>query len=268
MKSKIFLFVCMLLLIAPSIQTNAREQKNDPTSDLPEQAGVYDVPEHPGLKLRVFVYHAKTDSRGKPGPAAPKRICGPTITLDPDSRSVVLPAGWKLPANWEYNLNPSSLPGNIGTKDLVTIAANSIKTWQLQTNGTITVNRGSDTLTTKASRDFKNIIAWGRTSGTALAVSYIWYQNGVAQEIDTIFNKNFSWYWSDPSQWPNGQTCAYSGVYDAQNILTHELGHTFGLDDMKTSNYADNTMYGYGSKEETKKNTLTSGDIAGMETIY
>ena len=81
-------------------------------------------------------------------------------------------------------------------------------------------------------------------------------------------NKRFNWYWSDPSSWPAGQICAYEGVYDAQNILTHELGHTIGLDDEYESSYINNTMYGYGSKGETKKNTLTTGDKNGALTLY
>ena len=81
-------------------------------------------------------------------------------------------------------------------------------------------------------------------------------------------NRRTSWGWSDPSDWPDGQTCALDGVYDAQNILTHELGHTMGLDDHYDAPYENNTMYGYGSRTETKKNTLTTGDITGVSKLY
>ena len=63
--------------------------------------------------------------------------------------------------------------------------------------------------------------------------------------------------------------CAYIESYDAQNILTHEIGHWFGLDDeYDATNYQNATMYGYGSKTEVKKNTLTDGDINGLRAIY
>jgi len=268
MKSRIILVIFMLLLLAPALQISAREQEINPALDLPEQAGVYNVPGRPGLKLRVFVYQAKNEKPGRPGSTTPEMICGSESALDPDSSSEVSPAGWKLPTTWSYNLNSASAPSNVGSTNLATIATNSFSAWQTQTGGTVTIERGLDASTTRAARDSQNIIAWGRTSGTALAVSYIWYLNGTALEIDTIFNKKFSWYWSDPDQWPVGQICAYSGVYDVQNILTHELGHTFGLDDEYANDYANNTMYGYGSKGETKKNTLTYGDIVGIDNIY
>jgi hypothetical protein len=41
-----------------------------------------------------------------------------------------------------------------------------------------------------------------------------------------------------------------------------------GLKDHYTADYADNTMYGYGSLGETKKDTLTTGDINGVLAKY
>ncbi len=78
-------------------------------------------------------------------------------------------------------------------------------------------------------------------------------------------NQKFSWKWSDQSV---HQDCAYSNSYDAQDILTHELGHWVGLDDEYTSDFANNTMYGYGSQQEVKKDTLTTGDITAATAIY
>ena len=58
-------------------------------------------------------------------------------------------------------------------------------------------------------------------------------------------------------------------AYDAQEILTHELGHWMGLGDMyDAANYQNATMYGYGSKAEVKKDTLSTGDISGIGVIY
>lgn len=262
MKSKIFLLVLVVPLLVAGFQASA----TPPGGVLPEKDGVYDVPGRPNWKLRVFVHPAKPERPGTSTP--PQLVCGATSVVDPDSSSTVAGAGWVLPSAWVYALNPSSVPGTVGSANLATIAANAFSVWESPVGPAVSVTRGADTSVSRAVLDGQNIITWGRTSGSALGVSYIWYQSGVAMEVDTIFNKKFTWYWSNPATWPSGETCAYSGVYDAQDILTHELGHTFGLDDMYTAIYAANTMYGYGSKGETKKNTLTSGDIAGVELLY
>lgn len=78
-------------------------------------------------------------------------------------------------------------------------------------------------------------------------------------------NEKSSWNWANQN---TNLLCGWTNVYDAQNILTHELGHWFGLDDHLTANYQNNTMYGYGSKGEVKKDTLTQGDIDGINAIY
>jgi len=62
--------------------------------------------------------------------------------------------------------------------------------------------------------------------------------------------------------------CGNLYAYDVQNILTHEVGHWVGLDDLYNSVDQDLTMYGYGGKGELKKDTLARGDTLGMDAIY
>ena len=113
--------------------------------------------------------------------------------------------------------------------------------------------------------DGKNIIAWGRASSGTLAVTYTWYyqSTGLVAENDTIFNNRYPWFWNAVNN-----TCTDSKSYDAQDILTHEIGHWMGLNDTYTNDYINNTMFGYGSKGEVKKNTLTTGDTQGVQAIY
>jgi len=263
LKKIIFLFsIFAIAALVLSTSTVLAKNDNNAVNDwvAPEQNGTYDVPGHPGLKVRVFVHHAKPD---KPGPC-PSSILKCDLT-DPISDEIVKGAGWIIPAGtWKYRVNPN-VPSTIGA-NLGTIVNNSFAAWmnttdlsnsgvRLQPDGTTNINR--------ASLDGQNIIAWGRTSGSALGVTYIWYKNGVAKELDTIMNEKSSWSWGG-----GGTTCAYTNVYDAQDILTHELGHWFGLDDEYDLKYQNNTMYGYGSTWEVKKDTLTAGDIAGINALY
>jgi len=253
--------VVFFLAIAIVFCSSITFAKNDKNLDIPEQGGIYDVPGHPELKLRIFVYHTKPDKPGKPTPPSPQEVCN---LSDPDSNILVASAEWKLPSTWKYRLNTSSVPLTVGANNLSLIASNAYKQWTDAIKNKVTITKDSNTIVDRAVLDGQNIITWGQAPGSALAVSYIWYNRitKVATEVDTIMNTKFTWYWSQD------QNCAYQGVYDAQDILTHELGHTMGLDDMYTDEYANHTMYGYGSKGEVKKDTLTQGDIIGVRNIY
>lgn len=271
MTKKIAIMLSVLALLGqPALAASSKEKGHfAPSSETAIEDGLYDVEGEPNLKVKVHVY--KQDARGNNG-QKPGSGGGPLVLKcnlsDLDSDSVVPSAGWRLPTSSPvtYRLN-LSVPGNVDSGNLGTIAQRAFSSWSEASNGQVSFVRGNDTSVARAQNDGQNIVAWGRTSGTALAVTYTWYntQTKVAVETDTIFNSKFAWAWSDEELNPN---CAYENAYDAQNILAHELGHWMGLGDIYTSEYTDNTMYGYGSKTEVKKNTLTSGDIAGVMAIY
>jgi len=256
MTKKIFTISTIILVIVIGVSFNLVLAKNDKNSDIPEQNGTYDVPGHPELKVRVFVHKAKPS----PSPT-PVWQCG---LSDLDSSAVVDAAGWKLPSNWTYNLNPANVPALIGSANWPIIAGNSFNVWGKAISNKVNVTRGVNATIARQSLDGKNIVAWGTASGPTLGVTYIWYNKitRLVVELDTIMNKKFIWTWSGVS------TCAYTNSYDAQSILTHELGHWFGLDDEYDSKYINNTMYGYGFKGDAKADTLTAGDIDGVEAIY
>lgn len=255
MTKKLFVILTILVIIL-GISSSLVSAKNDKDSDIPEQDGIYDVPGHPELKVRVFVHKAK------PGPApTPGWQCG---LDDSDSSAIVDGAGWKLPATYKYNLNVNSVPALVGSANWSIIVDNSFNAWNNELSGKVNVSRGDNTNISRKGLDGKNIVVWGSASGSALGVTYIWYNPSTTEvvELDTILNKKFVWAWSGVS------TCAYTNSYDAQNILTHEIGHWFGLDDHYTADYANNTMYGYGFKMDAKGDTLTNGDILGVQAIY
>ena len=256
MKKTFFIPILLVVLLVVAFSVRAEKPK---LTDLPEQAGLYDVPGHPELKLRVFVHPDKPVKPGKPTPTIPPYTC---IETDPNSLLSVDLAGWKLPNPWTVKLNVFSVPSTVGGSHLLAIVDNAFNEWLTQIPNKVTVNYNETTNVSRANLDNQNIIAWGNAPASALAVSYIWYKDSYAVEVDTIMNKKYTWYWSQ------NINCAYQNVYDAQDILTHELGHTFGLDDMYENTYADHTMYGYGSKGEVKKDTLTQGDIISVQGIY
>ena len=267
MNKKIFVILAILIIIL-GISASLALAKNekwagDPSMGsgqvIPEEDGTYDVPGHPELKVRVFVYRVKPS----PSPTPISSIaCG---LEDPTSDAVVDPTPWRLPNTTTfYYLNSGSVPSSVGGANLQTIASNAFAQWTNVISNKVIIRNGGSTLINRKALDGKNIISWGRTPGSALAVTYTWYysSSGMVAEVDTIMNNKFFWTWSGLS------TCAYPNSYDAQSILTHELGHWFGLDDEYTSEYTNNTMYGYGYKGDAKCDTLTDGDIIGIRAIY
>lgn len=251
-----FFSVIVTLTLAGVTYTASAEHPGRHPS-IPEQNGTYDDPDYPGVKVRVFV-HPEKPSRSE----SPSQICD---LSDPDSNAVVGATGWKLPSSWTYHLNPSSVPSSVGGTNLPTIVSNGFADWTSAANNAISFTRGPNTTVARQAYDGRNVVAWGRTSGSALGVTYVRYLTSTGQvvDVDTIMNKKFPWKWS------NSNMCAESTAYDAENIMNHELGHWLGLEDeYVTADYQHNTMYGYGSKGEVKKNTLTTGDIAGTAIIY
>lgn len=255
--ARIFPYFLILVLLLAGL-ANLALAKNEDSGDqeIPEVDGIYDVPGHANMKVRVIVHHAK--------PARPEPVIVCATTNDPGSDAFVGATGWKLPSSFSYNLNPLSAPSALQSQ-VEDLTARSFAAWDSVTDR-ISISRGNDTFTTNKGLDGKNLVAWGRPSGSALAVTYTWYypSTGEVVEIDTIMNKKFAWSWTPYDIY----TCVDANAYDAQNIMTHEIGHWFGLNDFYTSNYVDNTMFGYGSKAELKKDTLTTGDIAGLAAIY
>ncbi len=239
----IVVMLFLALIFAPSILAKSM--------DIPEADGDYQDPENKNQRVRVFVHKVKES-------ATEILAC-----VDENSDAVVGATGWKLPGTVTYQLNVSTVPASVGAGNWPEIAKRSFEVWQNSVGNKVQFVRGQDTKLNRQSGDGQNILAWGRTSGNALAVTYTRYNTVTKQvvDVDTIMNQKYSWTWSD-------NTCGVVNTYDSQNILTHELGHWMGLNDHYTSEYMENTMFGYGAKAEVKKNTLTTGDVVGVGVIY
>lgn len=252
---KLAVFLTLLGLFASFFAGTVTAKNHD---EIPEVDGVYDDPGHPGVKVRVFVY------KQKPGPTPGSKI---TCNLpDPDSTATVSSIGWKLPSSWTYNLNPASAPSSVGSVKFATLAEKSFATWS-GASGKVSFIWGNNTRVNTQSDDGLNIVAWGKLNASAIGITYIRYDSasGAMIDIDTILNQRFPWSWTDQSV---NLQCAGTGSFDAQNILTHELGHWMGLSDQYQDSYSESTMYGYGTTTEVKKDTLTTGDISGLSLIY
>lgn len=238
----------------PPLPENKSESRVPP--QIPERNGDYPDPDFPGVRVRVFVHENKSPV-----------LATSTQCIDPDSTAQVHAAGWKLPnGNWTYNLNLSSVPGSVGPNQLPVIAKNGFDAWQTA-QSKVSFERGVNTNRTRSGNDKQNIVAWNRITANALGITYIRYYtaSGLVVDVDTILNKRYQWSWSGNV---SGGSCGDPNSYDVQAILTHEQGHWLGADDEYTGDYINNTMYGYGYKNDIKADTLTNGDKAGIAAIY
>lgn len=181
---------------------------------------------------------------------------------------------WRTaPEPWIVNAtNSSGLNVNFVLDNLTF----DIAKWEDAADGTVgnsgsvdIIGSGSSVVTPldadTVSPDGKNEVYFADiTDSNAIAVTIIWGIFGgkpQARELlewDQVYDDvDFDW-----------SGLGEAGKMDFENIATHELGHSVGLNDLYTSACADETMYGYAANGETKKRDLNAGDIAGVSALY
>lgn len=113
--------------------------------------------------------------------------------------------------------------------------------------------------------DGQNVTAFGDYPDPGvIAVTNVWgYFYGPPKtrelvEWDMLFNEQFAW----------GDADVNPSLMDLQNIATHELGHSAGMDDLYETTCQQETMYGYSTEGEISKRDLNTGDIAGIQKLY
>ena len=168
-----------------------------------------------------------------------------------------------MPVDWKMNTAGSVDVGFSASRIAV---ENAFNTWQA-TSSYITFNyAGSTSSTNFSSYNGENLMVWyennwtgetGRPSST-IAVCRYWYVSGVTVDSDIAFNgENYTW-----------SATGEGGKMDIENLGAHEIGHFLGLGDLYSGGDSEKTMYGYGSNGETKKQTLHSDDISGINALY
>lgn len=173
-------------------------------------------------------------------------------------------------AKWKtvepYLFNPTNTRGLASTFVTSNLAAD-IGKWEVAAGVNILGDKvegivdGADTV----SPDDKNEVYFADiNSPGAIGVTIVW---GIFSgppwvrelvEWDQVYD-DVDFDWSS-----NGEL----GKMDFENIATHELGHSVGLDDLYEGKCSEQTMYGYANYGETKKRSLEDGDINGIQELY
>ncbi|MFO0683127.1 MAG: matrixin family metalloprotease [Sandaracinus sp.] len=121
---------------------------------------------------------------------------------------------------------------------------------------------------------------WARTRGwspIAFAVTLAWHLESTGEIVDVDMEINESrgvWTICDPSGCVDGgSTCPVSGCgrdggpVDLQNVVTHELGHYFGIGHT-TADHPDATMYASAQFGELTMRDLSTDDVSAICDTY
>lgn len=190
----------------------------------------------------------------------------PVPTQDPKDNDHYELLEFCIQDTMEYHLN------DFTPLKFVTPIANALNTWEEVTQKTI-FKLGVNTEKNWYQNDGENVISFVKfLPRDYIAFAAIYYNPDIIDpytgfpiivDADIVFNALHKW---DVD--PDGEGPIKINAFDVQNIATHELGHAIGLGDLYLEVYSELTMYGYGSKGETKKVSLEAGDILGAQFLY
>ena len=102
-----------------------------------------------------------------------------------------------------------------------------------------------------------SMYASNRGSAYSPGETFISHSGSSLTGADTVLNTYYQW-----------STSGEAGKLDVQNTVTHELGHWLVLGDLYGGADTEKTMYGYTAYGETKKRSLESDDVNGINAIY
>jgi len=120
--------------------------------------------------------------------------------------------------------------------------------------------------------DLKNELSLGNyPEDGVIAVTIVWAGIPIGGkglqiiEYDILFDTDYNWGDAGPT---SETSLGNTSVMDLENIATHEKGHGVGEDDIYDGSCTEVTMFGLSENGETKKRTLATPDISGLQKMY
>jgi hypothetical protein len=269
--SAILLGAIMLLAVIPSYDSFA-EKPVDPGAisiEKIKESKVVEMKDGRIMEKVVHVFYEDEQRNAKPdGKGKPQKDRGGDTCYSVISKGTI----WKTPETYIVDEDNSGLLTGVALTDIQT----SINSWESEITSNqkvfLTGNTGQADMSIIGT-DWNNIneVAFGTLDNpNVIAVTISWgYFSGPPPlremvEWDMVFNTSFNW--GDAGD-TNEDELGNVGVMDYVNIATHEIGHATGLDHSGDT-CTNESMYAYAQNGETKKRTLSTGDIAGINSIY
>jgi hypothetical protein len=175
--------------------------------------------------------------------------------------------GYKLGSSaLAYKTKTSTFPTNVASSEVQSAINAAFTTVDGATSKALFTNGGTTTAALNK-KDGTNAVGFGSLNSGTVGTAYAWYSSKTKEvvEFDIILSTAYKWATNA------GKTGACGGAADAfdiQDIMTHEVGHPVGLNDVTTISDNAQSMYGYGAKGELYKRDLAGGDKKGITTMY
>ncbi|MBG0833353.1 matrixin family metalloprotease [Planomonospora sp. ID67723] len=185
-------------------------------------------------------------------------------------------AGWRVKGGLNWYYNPSGAPSAVSRSALAAVrsAAQSMATGQNECRlpgpfkvaqkygGTTKRTAAVSSASTAACgrEDGYSVVSWKRLGSTALAVTCTWWtRSGGVVSSDIVINTRYRWFTTQPSR------CA--STYDVRSVMTHEWGHTFGLNHVSPARHGTQVMASTIPACSSTR-TLGAGDHNAMRKLY
>ncbi len=180
-----------------------------------------------------------------------------------------------LPLSWEsscfyYSLNEDG-SDSIAFNDLAALAKQSFDAWQNVTCSYYqfvqTAPSAVDEVSFHQDKGNVNLLVWRKTAASwnhslsAVALTTVKYDQQTGEILDADIEFNEAHYlFGSQEQYPID-----TDLIDLPSTMTHEIGHTIGLDH---SSVHESTMFAVTDPGDTNKRTLSNDDIEGLCHIY